>query len=103
MVRSVAARRSAPASEVTSPPSKSALSSRPPALPKIMRLALHCVGIGDDPPFRYNSFLHNKFYQFRDPGAPQPHEKSALVHIAWAASEKGTVHEVRPVSSAISM
>src|SRR4029434_4648855 len=64
-------RRRAPASEVTRPPSNSATSSRPPALPNAIPVALQCVGIGEHPPSRLNSFSQNKFYPFRDPDAPR--------------------------------
>src|SRR5215204_3137363 len=71
MARSVTPSRRAPASEVTRPPSNSATSSRPPALPNAIPVALQCVGIGECPPSGLNSFSHNKFYPFRDPDAPQ--------------------------------
>ena len=71
MARSVAPRSKAPASEVTRPPSNAATSTRPPALPNAIPVALHCVGIGKHPPSRLNSFPQNKFYSFRDPDAPQ--------------------------------
>src|SRR3954463_7002270 len=72
MARSVTPRRRAPASEVTRPPSNAATSSRPPALPNAIPVALHCVGIGECPPSGLNAFSQNKFYPFRDPDAPQP-------------------------------
>src|SRR4051812_116608 len=71
IARSVAPSRSAPASEVTRPPSNAATSSRPPALPNAIPVALHCVGIGEHPPSGLNSLSQNKFYPFRDPDAPQ--------------------------------
>src|SRR3954451_4338176 len=71
MARSVAPSRSAPASEVTRPPSNAATSSRPPALPNSIPVALQCVGIGEHPPSGLNSFSQNKFYPVRDPDAPQ--------------------------------
>ena len=37
----------APASDETIPPSKSATTRRPPALPKSISVRLHCVGIGE--------------------------------------------------------
>src|SRR5215218_3525326 len=55
----------------TRPPSNAATSSRPPALPNAIPVALHCVGIGEHPPSGLNSFSQNKFYLFRDPDAPQ--------------------------------
>src|SRR3954447_22181370 len=78
MARSVPPRRRAPASEVTRPPSNSATSSRPPALPNPIPVALHCVGIGEHPPSGLNSFSQNKFYPFRDPDAPQPMRDAGL-------------------------
>src|SRR5215203_17604 len=64
MARSVTPRRRAPASEVTRPPSNAAMSSRPPALPNTIPVALQCVGIGERPPSGLNSFSQNKFYPF---------------------------------------
>src|SRR3954471_21924573 len=77
MARSVAPRSKAPASEVTRPPSNAATSSRPPALPNAIPVALHCVGIGEHPPSGLSSFSQNKFYPFRDPDAPQSVEMRA--------------------------
>ncbi len=42
-----------------------------PALPNAIPVALQCVGIGECPPSRLNSFSQNKLYPFRDPDAPQ--------------------------------
>src|SRR3954462_2392521 len=79
MARSVAPRSKAPASEVTRPPSNAATSSRPPALPNAIPVALHCVGIGEHPPSGLNSFSQNKFYPFRDPDAPQSVRDAGLI------------------------
>src|SRR5208282_5277253 len=46
IARSVAPRSSAPASDVTNPPSNAASTAWPSTLPKSNRSALHCVGIG---------------------------------------------------------
>src|SRR6185295_1235417 len=86
MARSVAPRSKAPASEVTRPPSNAAMSSRPPALPNPIPVALQCVGIGEHPPSGLNSFSQNKFYPVRDPDAPQSGRvedgRGGLSHVA---------------------
>src|SRR5208283_3012408 len=46
IARSVAPRSSAPASDVTNPPSNAASTAWPSTIPKSNRSALHCVGIG---------------------------------------------------------
>lgn len=52
----------APASDVTSPPSKAATIVRSLARPKSIASALQRVGVGEQPPECDNSFSLNKFY-----------------------------------------
>src|SRR3954468_5473226 len=95
MARSVTPSRKAPASEVTRPPSNAATSSRPPALPNAIPVALQCVGIGEHPPSGLNSFSQNKFYPFRDPDAPQSVRHAGLgwCNLREANLEKADLRE----------
>src|SRR3954470_6429905 len=78
MARSVTPRRRAPASEVTRPPSNSATSSRPPALPNAIPVALQCVGIGECPLSGLPLVLAKPVLPAQRPRCTTPRERCAL-------------------------
>src|SRR4051794_16605018 len=79
MARSVTPRRRAPASEVTRPPSNSATSSRPPALPNAIPVALQCVGIGECPLSGLQLVLAKQVLPAQRPRCTTPRERCALI------------------------
>src|SRR5256885_1713891 len=66
-LRSVPISSSAPASEVTCPPSNAATTRRRPTHENCSCSALHCVRIGSPFGLQQNSFWYNKFYSPREP------------------------------------